>query len=93
MDECRQDMTVVNYCTVHMSTWDAYDDNKTPCDLARALAAEDKIRRVEGVHRAVVIDYPQYDPITNVRYNIPIKECQECLETFPCTTIRIINDL
>lgn len=61
MSECRTGV-YVNYCITHLSSWEAYDDNETPCDLARAESAEverDELR--EAVKR--VREVCKNDPV------------------------------
>lgn len=57
----------------------------------RVSEAEGKVCRVEELHKAVVSNIEQYDPISNVRYATPIKVCAVCPEEYPCTTIRTMN--
>ena len=59
----------------------------------RAVEAEDIIRRVEEVHHLVIVSRDGgYDPFSHSRYTVEQRLCSECNVSYPCTTIRTMNE-
>lgn len=69
----------VNYCRVHMSSWSCYDDNVTPCDLARAQIAEGKVKRVQAALDRREESVSDMDPAFRMTVGIDIEEIRYAL--------------
>lgn len=88
MIDCKQGNSV-NYCRVHASTWESYDDNTTPCDLSRAWEAEAKIALVRSTCKTVLQEAPDLSVLEGTRIGFMVEELTALIEKLDDTLMGV----